>query len=179
MTGVVFCVLITTLLCGERLIGKQERVWGGQLLKVRKHCSRPSQPRPGPPSPGLWLQPSSLSSLVSAFCVPLHTPGLGPWGGSCLPPGESLATAQLSGMLARYGWAPAGLCPPWAQHPPRPVGPQVLPASPRELLSPHVGLGHCLGSPCWPRPASRCHLLLFHQPQALEAPPDPLPPPSD
>lgn len=31
MTGVVFCVLITTLLCGERLIGKQERVWGGQL----------------------------------------------------------------------------------------------------------------------------------------------------
>lgn len=31
MTGVVFCVLITTLLCGEWLIGKQERVWGGEL----------------------------------------------------------------------------------------------------------------------------------------------------
>ena len=31
MTGVVFCVLITTQLCGEQLRGKQERVWGGQL----------------------------------------------------------------------------------------------------------------------------------------------------
>ena len=137
----------------------KQRSYLGYLVQSAFQPSSPSLPSVSP------FTPQALSTQT--------------WGGSCLPPGESLATAQLSGMLARYGWDPAGLCPPWAQHPPRPVGPQVLPASLREILSPHVGLGHCLGSPCWPRQPAGAICSCSISPRSWQLPPDPLPPPSD
>ena len=143
--------------------------------------SRPSQPSQAPQTPGLWLQPSSLSSLVSAFCVPLCTPGPKDpdLGWETDPPGERLATAQLSGVPARYGGAPVGFCPLWAKRPPRPVGHPFpgccLPASPKEPQPPS-GPGMRPGWSVPTRPpagaARSCSIA-----RALAAPP--LPPPSD
>ena len=113
-----------------------------ERLKVRKHCSRPSQPRPGPPSPGLWLQPSSLSSLVSAFCVPLHTPGpKDPDLGWELPP--SWWKSCHCPALRHAGQVWLGSC--------RPL-PTMGPASPKACGPPGAA---CLPQgasqpPCWP-----------------------------
>lgn len=131
--------------------------------------SRPSRPSQAPQTPGLWLQPSSLSSLVSAFCVPLCTPGPKDpdLGWETDPPGERLATAQLSGVPARYGGAPVGFCPLWAKRPPEACGatlPRVLPAC----------LSQGASAPKWAWDAARairanqaagqCRPLLLHHP---------------
>lgn len=117
--------------------------------------SRPSRPSQAPQTPGLWLQPSSLSSLVSAFCVPLCTPGPKDpdLGWETDPPGERLATAQLSGVPARYGGAPVGFCHCGPSAPrglwgnPSP-GAACLPLP--GSLSPQVGLGCGPGDSCQP-----------------------------
>ena len=152
-----------------------------ERLKVRKHCSRPSQPGPGPPSPGLWLQPSSLSSLVSAFCVPLHTPGpKDPDLGWELPP--SWWKSCHCPALRHAGQVWLGSCRPLptvGPVSPKACGPPGAACLPQGASQPHVGLGRCLGSQCWPRPASGATCSCSIGPRLWQLPTDPLPPPSD
>lgn len=94
--------------------------------------SRSSQPRPGPPDPrplASAFQPRLPSKCP--LCPLLHPKDLD-LGWETDPSGESLATAQLLGVLARCGWASAGLCSSWAQHPP--PRPQQLPPPPTSAL---------------------------------------------
>ena len=125
-----------------------------QLARTRPQPvpgSIPSPP-PAPETPRLWLQPSSLSSLVSAFCVPLRTPGPKDpdLGWETDPPGERLTTAQLSGVPAGRDWASAGLFPSVGPVSPGTCGtpPWVLPACLSQGASaPVLGLGTRQPSP--------------------------------
>ena len=80
-------------------------------------------PQADPAGPGLWLQSSSLSSLVSACCVPVRTqaPRLQTWGGrqTLLVRGSLLPSAQVCQPAAAgppYASASRGL---WGTPPPR------------------------------------------------------------